>query len=532
MLVSGLVLIYALFTCYISGSIFQSILFRYSRSRIHVSPVITVLIGLIWIGILLQVFHLFIGIGYESHVLIWVFNLSMFVLLKSSVSISSPSHLRDYAFYTFLFLCALINVSGRAGVGDIADYHLQAIQWIETHKTIPGLGNLRRQLANNSVWFSLQAFFGLHFFGLKSVYILNALLLLLSGIYFSPSRNDRYPLVKIVALVYLMLMGFRKYVGAVTNDYAVTVFTLILLHEFISQPRRSLHWQMLICMLLIAMPTIKLSAIALLIPACYVVYIFLFQQRFTFFIILISLLIYIPWLYTNHIQSGYLVYPLKVTHVLAADWTVPSEILDYERNINIANERAPGIELETALSMKFVEWFPKWLLHLDLFSVTLLASFLVSLMFIVYVRRKINTLQWIVIATVMIGFVIWFSQAPAIRFMFGYIVFTIGLALGLWKTKFSYTYYAIPICSLLLCVNMILFINMHLRQKSLSSILLKPEPYATDILVPHQLPNGTIYTTEPNKQCWDGNIPCSTEIYNGLEYRGKTIADGFRIVKQ
>lgn len=532
MLISGLVLIYAFFTSYVSGLIFQAILFRYSRSQVIVSPVITIFSGLVWIGIILQIFHLFTGIGYESHVFIWTFNVLLFTWLKPAVIISSTLQLKDFLFFIFLFLCALVNILGRAGVGDIADYHLQAIQWIETHKTIPGLGNLRRQLANNSVWFSLHAFFGLHFFGLKSVYILNSMLLVLAGMYFIPSKNDRYPKVKIVALIYIMLMGFRKYVGAVTNDYAVTVFTLILLHEFISQPRRSLHWQMLICMLFIAMPTIKLSAIAMLIPACYVVYLLLFQQRFTLFIILISLLIYVPWLYTNHIQSGYLVYPLKVTHVLESDWAIPTVILDYERNINIANERAPGVELQTALSLNFTEWFPKWLKHLDLFSKILLMAFSLSLIFLVYCRKKINILQWISITTILIGFLIWFSQAPAIRFMFGYFVFTIGFSWELWKQTFRYSQFIIPVSIILLFINMLLFINVNWRQKNLSALLIQPESFGNNTLIPYQLSNGNIYTAKPNEQCWDGTIPCSTEIYSGLEFRGKTIADGFRIVKQ
>ena len=170
--------------------------------------------------------------------------------------------------YALFLVGAIVNIMARPATGDAADYHFQAIRWMEEYQVVPGIGNIRRQLGNNSNWFLLNAFFGFSFTGLRSVYVLNASLLLMACFYFSSAFEkilngnfEKYFIIKSLILFYLMLTVFRKYIGAVTNDFPITVLTLYVFSLLLETNREDVFKRMMIIFFVAVMITFKLSAL-------------------------------------------------------------------------------------------------------------------------------------------------------------------------------------------------------------------------------------------------------------------------------
>lgn len=554
MLTGFILIVYILLLSWLSGisaNLLLSRILKTETTSFH--PGIIILLGLLAMASSLQIVHLFGSISYGSHLLIWSINGFVFLFYRplyrkqiaDQLNVIRHNHLAFW--FPALLVAALINLIGRAGVGDIGDYHLQAIQWDEKFKVVPGLGNLRRQLGNNSNWFLLHAFAGCWFLNLKSVYVLNAVLLIVSCLYFLPAEGKKNNLMKSVILIYIVLMSFRKYVGAVTNDYAITIFTLMIFTEWVERDRTDLVAKLMLVLMLLMLPTLKLSAITLLIivPGFMV---FLFQSKaewkYSLVIIVSGIIVFVPWFITNYLQSGYLIYPLEQTGWLAPDWQMRPATLVYERVINMANERLAGMPIDEVMKLSFMQWFPHWIKNLDVFSKLLIGLFLflpiVNLFRVIRdknlfaeVKRRLHEQQvFILLLTIAVAMPVWFFNAPATRFVFGYLVFFIAwnvhllFADGSIKIK---RVWLISAASIILLGNGLLFIHEKLNATKFQESLLRPLPYGSNQLRYVPLPLGYVRSPLAGEQCWDADLPCSSIIDSTLHWRTTDLDDGFAL---
>lgn len=555
MLTGALFLLYAFLVAWASGIVCIRLLSLLLKTELTVSHALFLLIpGLCFDALLLQLLHLFLPMGWMAHLLLLLLIVALLLPLKSEWKtygrqllqdcFGSPLHL---VFFGVVAFAALLNLAGRAGVGDIGDYHLQAIRWDEQFPVVRGLGNLRRQLGNNSNWFLLHAFFGMGFFGLKSVYVLNALLLIVSTVYFIPRKNDPNFILKGVIFLYLILMAYRKYVGAVTNDYAITIFTLMAFTEWIQQPSKDWSKKAPLLLVFLMLTTFKLSAITLLlIPAGWLLMKSVDTLRRGVFILsLFSLLIFTPWLQTNVLKSGFLLYPVDQLDLFDVDWKMRAETLQYERAINIANERVPGVELKIVEQMPFSQWFMHWIKHLDGFSKFLLALFGVDALFLIIalsIRRSRK--RWkeiirkeqsaILLITIACAMPVWFMNAPATRFIFGYLIFYIA-----WMvqhrfsiSRFNHLFQSRWVMFggiVLLLAGGIFFTKLYLPADRFQRSLITLLPYGNNPMQRISLPRGGyVMMPEEGKQCWDAEIPCTSIMDPELQWRTERLEDGFR----
>lgn len=135
--------------------------------------------------------------------------------------------------YLISLIIAVLSICSRPGIGDIADYHLQALKWAEQYKNIIGLGNFNRPLANNNWWFNIQALFGN---ASHSIYVLNALMFILVFTFLINNDNQN----KMLKMFGFVLAGFvavstkTAFVGSVTPDYAITNLIFICSYLFLS----------------------------------------------------------------------------------------------------------------------------------------------------------------------------------------------------------------------------------------------------------------------------------------------------------
>lgn len=552
MLVSALLLCYNLLIAFAAGLVFTKLLAKAASLHLPVlHPTILVLSGWVCLSIILQVFHLFYPISWGAHVCVWLFIFGGFAVFSTTIVKDAVTALHQLAgkqhiaVGVLLFVLVLINVVKRGADGDIGDYHLQAIRWAEEYATVPGIGNIRRQLGNNSNWFLLNAFSGLHFLGLRSVYTLNAGLVIMVGLYVTPHLTQHYWLRNFTLLLYFGIVATRKYTGAVTNDLIITSGIVVVFSWFVDLMDTKLtkpYSFMLLVVLVMGMITFKLSALPLAIFAIGVLWV-VYQSGFLthkliMTLAVVALLLFIPWFVTNVMHSGYLLFPLHHANWFGVDWQMRPEVIAYEVYANLAYARAPTVDIETARYFSFSQWWPHWINSLDIFSCILLVGGAISLLvstwqFMVNPRFRNYCIQhqfvWVGV-TVLIALYLWFTHGPTPRFVFGYLLFMIAMGVSLihhpWIQQRLHTWVfkgALSFLGILVLWQIATAFSTIREQPWL------PPTYARTENRAFKVDGGVLWVPPMGKQCWDSELPCTNLPDSMLEFRGKSLQDGFRV---
>jgi len=568
MLISFLLICYTLFTAYISGIAFLHIFSKLScinNSRNDFA--FATISGLSWIAILVSIQHIFFSVGIISHLLVWIIN--GIVWSTNSTYFSSTFFQQLQSFKTkhksilvlyFLFLIgALINIVARPASGDAADYHFQAIRWMEEYEVVPGIGNVRRQLGNNSNWFLLNAFFGFSFTGLRSVYVLNASLLLIAVVYFSEALNkflvgkaEKYFVIISVVLIYLMLTVFRKYVGAVTNDYVITVMILYVFTMLLEIENEEIFTRIMLIFFIAVMVTFKLSALPMVLLALLISFTLFKQINFRNFLAFCLLLIalVLPWIYTNIINCGYLVFPISNPDFFDVDWKMNKSVLEWEVMANLAWARVPFTDVAISSKYVFAQWFPLWIKSLDFFSIFLMVgsilstSVLATLFSIKKLREKIISMMKketiFIIITGATALYLWFTHGPTPRFVFGYLTFILAAQFWVYTQLFSslqafilkrgkHLFIAIALIFFVSCIS---FLPKNFTINTFAGSLILPRNYVEVKTKQLKLKNGFVNVPQTDCQCWDLPLPCTSELDTTLTWRGTKMEDGFKIIKR
>lgn len=557
MLVSILLIIYNLTVAFVAGVVFTRLLSKLSgASPAVIHPSLYVMMGWGFIAMLLQVYHLFFAINLFAHVFVWsvlfLFATTQFKKLAKDMvaslhQIGSKKHI---AIGLGFLVLVILNIISRKADGDIGDYHLQAIRWIEEYAAVPGIGNIRRQLGNNSNWFLLQAFGGFHFLGLRSVYTINAALIIMVALYVTPHLNQHFWLRNLLLLFYFIIVATRKYTGAVTNDLVITSGIIMLFCWFtdvVNNNNKKAIELLLIIVFTMLLITFKLSALPMVLFAWGVFYYThkqqLINKKNTLTLFGFGLIIFIPWLITNVIHSGYLLFPVPSSNLFDVDWKMRPEIVAYEVYANLAYARAPTVDIEIARFFTFSEWWPHWIKSIDIFSTILLVGglfFYVTLIFQWLVNKRFRNqftenYYGVIAITCLVALFLWFTHGPTPRFVFGYLVFTITMGVNLFhRTTLQQLLYKnkFTLVGIFLLGLIALSIQKQLTNQGLAGALIIPTTYQQPQINKFEVSGGTLNTPATSQQCWDSELPCTNLPDSGLQYRGATLQQGFRIKTQ
>lgn len=552
MVVSVLLIIYNLLVALLSGLVFTRLLSKVTGMQYtQLHPSVLVMLGWSLIAVLLQILHFFIPINLLAHIFVWlcitsVWVLKPLVLIKDLLAalhlLASKKHL---ALGVGVLILVVFNICSRSANGDIGDYHLQAVRWMEEYAVVPGLGNIRRQLGNNSNWFLLNAFAGCHFLGLRSVYTINAALVIVMAMYVMPHLQQKYWLRNLILLLYFLVVSTRKYTGALTNDLVITSGIIMVFVHFTDVMQHSdikpMHLLLLIWLSAVLI-TYKLSALPLGVFTGLLLGIMYkrrqLNQKIVLFGTLGFLLLIIPWLLTNIINSGYLLFPFPNTNWFGVDWQMRPEIVEYEVYANLAYARAPEVDIEVARYFNISQWWPHWIHSLDGFSMVLLSvtGLLLIIMFSQLITNagfrnqvKENGL-WVVIVTTLLALILWFTHGPTPRFVFGYLVFTIAMGLTLFNNtllqRILHRHY-IKVVAIVLLV--LIGHSFSKAVGDLSSMVWMPKSYTQANLSQFHVNGGVLWVPQQKQQCWDALLPCTNLPDTALEFRGRSLQNGFRI---
>ncbi len=497
--------------------------------NLHVS--IFPIIGMAAMSPFLGIYHLFYQIDLTPHVCLLSV---LFIYRKSIPSYLQEAYLslkKDWAICLLLLGGALLSIISRPGVGDIADYHLQGIQWAERYANIPGLGNFNRPLANNNWWFNLQAFFGLNSLGVKSVYVGNALFYISAFLWFllSPTLSKAQQWMRYVFLLFMILAFKTAFIGAVTPDIVITLCLYILLDLFVLAKLQVSHYKpyLILSVLFICWAlTVKATAITYGMICLPALFILMQQKDFSSMmrLIILASIFMIPWLIGNVIVSGYVLYPFHQIDFFQMDWKLPREVLQFETFSIKSWGKVPFQDIYYTATLSIQEWLPMWFSKLDLLNKSLVISFTLAtplLWVFVWKRREI---LWLLIF-VIIGFLVIFLNGPHPRFLFGYMVSTIGLLSYTLANNFSFPLpkQAVNILSGI----MVTFVLVQaLKKGDVQQGLMHPKAYPKQVLEPINLNGFEAYSTPHEGICWD-QFPSTYYMVPGTHLRTQDVTDGF-----
>lgn len=540
MLISFFLLVYAFVFSYLSGSIFLHFISRYFNfENKNISAGLVCIIGLAILSPDIALYHFFFAIDGVLHLILWIAIATYFLLNKSLLheiltKLKSYS-LKNILVFALLLLAAILSIIARPGSGDIADYHLQAIKWAEHYKNILGLGNFNRPLANNNWWFNLQAFFGLGFLGIQSVYVLNGLFFICSFMYFFKSENS--PFIKtfrIPILIFISLSLKTAFVGSVTPDFIITLLVFLCFDIFLQSQKKNAtieFYFLLLLMLITWAISIKIISVVLCLLLLPLAIKFYKSKNYSFTVVSVAVaftFFILPWVIGNVIACGYLVYPVNAIDLFDIDWKVPAAFFEYDKLVLKSWGKIANQDVFITAKLNLGEWLPVWFNKLDLFNKSLALTFVsfIPILFLGFLKDRKNVWPSFV---ALLAFILLFLNGPHVRFLFGYMVVIISFSIAAFHERFKFNIQRKYFLAVVFAFS-ILLIYKNQKQNKLLSSFIKPIDYPKEILN-EKLINGEKFFIAPsNNQCWDC-FPCSYYFINNVAMRGNKINDGFRIPK-
>lgn len=533
MVIGFLLIIYGLLLSYLIGFHVWLLLQKKLKNDPILSwhPSLYPIIGLAAISLFLGVYHLFFKIDYIPHLffLSWVLasykqNLEVLKKLLQTNSVS---------LFFMVSLAAVLAVIGRPGTGDIADYHLQGIKWAEWFANIPGLGNFNRPLANNNWWFNVQAFLGFSWAGVQSVYVGNGIFFITVFFWFfrSEPSSRAHQWLRSMFLLFWVLSLKTAFIGAVTPDIVVTG-TLFLLVDFsillFVKPHLKSQGIWVMLLLVSWVLTVKATALSfgmLLLPFM-IEWVKQKQWKRLSLSVIPVLIFMLPWLIGNVIISGYFLYPFHQLDFFSVDWKLPKEMLQWE-TFSIKNwGKISGQDVYITAQMSLMEWLPIWFSKLDVLNKLLVIGFVLCTPLIWLRVWSKKELLWPALFVIS-GFTLFFVNGPHPRFLFGYMVSTLGIFLYLFSDKIS-----IEIPSIfwkgLLGVMLLFLLVKTSSDGSLKQGWLQPKSYPSINVTSIEIDWFKAFETREGSTCWD-KWPCTYYMIPGTEMRGTEVAEGFRI---
>jgi len=339
--------------------------------------------------------------------------------------------------------------------GDTGVYHAQAIRWLQELGTVIGLGNLQVQFSQNHSWFFLQSIFTYSFINNTPMHTLSGVIFFLLGTYLITGINDiinrKYSFSSIfrACVLPLFILFNSENIASLSPDLAVTVLILLSFTYFIEQIESGNPSTFVFSILAILTAyaiTIKLSAIPLLLLPMYVLFLkreaLLRQERISLLVITaVCSIITVPWLISNVLLSGYLVFPFHYIDLFNVNWKLDAQTLEsYFAFIPVFNRNPEFLPFGGS---KWFSWLSVWLKQqtiqdklLFVFTIGSLMNTVLIIVINFFVNKKLLSEKYnlycvaSLLASVCITF--WFVNAPALRFGYGYLVTLVSIQVTFW----------------------------------------------------------------------------------------------------
>lgn len=520
-------------------------------------------IGLSFVGTILNFWSLFFPTNHYSLILLLLISLLILYKERKTYNIyfsSIKNKLIDNRSILIITTISILLITLLFSVVtpqlyDTYLYHINAIQWNENYKIVPGLANLHDRFGFNSSVFVLSAGFSFNFIYEQYLFIINSLSFLLFFIWVLKNAIEINNIKSLLLLLFIYYFTNQYFldISSPGTDLLPNIFisylliNILLFREFIKR-----KWLVFLVLPMFCL-TLKLSTLPIIILSLIVIFT---NNENTFLknikkFVFLAILFILPWIVRNVFLSGYLLFPVASIDIFNFDWKVPLENVKLTKDWIYSWARIPFKDSKEVLAMNFSEWFKIWWEKLLLINKKLLILAVISpFVFLIYSLFKKNEKEKLIpIGVALIIMLLWFFTAPDIRFSFSVILFLALSPIALInfdKLKIFNKKYLIIVLStytlFLIYQKAITLFKQDYLIKNISEYYYLP----TDITTIKEKRNikyntknfnsekNIINIFEPNpthSQCFD-KFPCSWYIDSNIRLRGEELGDGFLYIKE
>ncbi|UUC46276.1 LIC_10190 family membrane protein [Flavobacterium cerinum] len=546
----------------ISGESF--ILYFDKNAKDNYSVVDSFFIGLCLIGALLNIWSLFLPTDVFSLLFVSLLSLALFFIhskhfiskLKAGVSL-----LKSEKIFFVVTIIAIVSVLLFAVINpqnyDTYLYHINAIQWNEMYRAVPGLANLHDRFGFNSSMmvmsaaFSFNAIYDQYIFALSAIVFLVFFIWLLQLIYYKKGVTGMIAIL----FLYFFTQLYAKNISSPGTDLIPNIFVAYILFSLLFDTD-SLNKKYL---LFVVVPffgiTFKLSIFPLVFLGLIALYQkhqnkrFAFTQLFT-----VGSFLILPWLVRNVILTGYLIYPMDTLDFFNFDWKVPKENVIATKNAIYNWAKVPMRNPHEVAKLSFNEWFSIWW-KMAIFKTRcfLLLAVLAPVFYGLYLliskkERKKAVLFFVIVAY--LGLAFWFFSAPDVRFSLAFILVLALFPLFILQPlidKIKNVLYPIVIAFTLfffytfLQEGYALFQHDYRKETDLSYLYLPEDIYFIKEKRFIKYKDFTVKSTDnqdfkiyapsiEHAQCYD-KFPCTPTFDYNINMKGDDFQDGFKYGK-
>lgn len=274
--------------------------------------------------------------------------------------------------WILILTAAVVYAAASAGTVKLIDtdwYHAQTIRWIEEYGCVKGVANLFPSLGYNNAQHYFDALFSMKWLAgqsLRSSGGFFGLAVLIHGVmriarWRKHSRHmaDMLAVWEIGYSIIVTAFFTEPYVDTLPNALVLLVMTewMALLEE----EKYDTASMILNCLLAVFAAVCKMSVAPVVLLALHPALLLLRQKKWKEILACLGLGfgIVLPFLITNVITTGYLVYLLSAVDLFPVAWKMDPEILKYAVDSMIAFARMPLASMEEALNAGW-SWIPVW----------------------------------------------------------------------------------------------------------------------------------------------------------------------------
>lgn len=410
--------------------------------------------GILGTTLYAQIFSLFYRVNLEANVILMILLLVYVIWQKKYLMQCMKYGMDGIAFlgkgkwilWGLIVVAAIAFALSSAGPAKLIDtdwYHAQTIRWIEEYGCVKGVANLFYTLGFNNAQhyfdalFSMKCFMGQSlrgsggFFGM--VIFIHGLLRVCRWRQHSRHMADMLAVWEIVYSIIVTAFFADPYVDTLPN--ILVLFILTEWFALLEEKNEDTVWYGFYCLLAVFAVICKTSVAMVIFLTAYPVYLFIRQKKAMQIPVYLFLgfCIAVPFLITNVITTGYLVYLFSALDLFDVPWKIDPSVLQYSVDNMVAFARMPSKPMEEALNCGLA-WVSDWWSRE---SVSHQILYIAIVLFVVYdlicttyeiIRRK-NVDYSLLLPRVCVyaGLVYWFFTIPQVKYCWAFLIFPVAV---------------------------------------------------------------------------------------------------------
>lgn len=432
--------LYELIICLMLGFLITELLKRVIPLRDNFFSVL--ITGIVSITVLVGFVSIFTGIGAAVTCLVIIADIvGMFLFKKDFLEFTTRiknyflAHKWEMVFYTFVAIAISYFTSRGAFHTDTNLYHAANIRIYEETGLVRGMGNIYWNYAYNSMYHAFCAFFSEHWILAKPWHTASGFL----GFIFSAyaihnlkTLNERRIRVSDAGsfAILIYVLNILYYINSPATDFAAMLFSLYMMTEWMRERENAddIATYASLSILGVYIVTLKLSAGPLVLAVIYPAFMLIKEKRVKEILKYLGLGIFVslPYFVRNYLISGWIAYPFKGLDLFDVQWKMPVDFLDTDVSI-ITGSGKCLFDMPVDLPIK--QWVPIWWRAQEYYGKFLfIAAVFAGVILVAHeiyniIQKKFDFQVTALLVGVFASFLLWFVQAPFIRYGLAFLLF-------------------------------------------------------------------------------------------------------------